>query len=289
MEEIVLSIYVGKSIDTFEDVWNMWMKYAGVTVYVHADVLSFRCFAFSCGEDVTRWFSPVQSTQMALVELCSNLGIGEMCSIFPVSDWDGQLSELKWPVLLADVCLDVEEVVIRKQFYHGTFPFCLLYRHSDGKHLVYASSGIPFIELSEEQVKDKLLGSKGYIVIGKFPLWVQLPSAKEILHKGMQWRKNARNKKEGLEQLCSNSFEKIRDRFSCVSAQYGLMNYQVQLSKVVRFCAQEMKVSDSTIDELNSILLRIPPIYMNKTYEEVAQIDEDFWTLIEKIEENYYA
>lgn len=284
-----MSIYVGKSIDTFEDVWNMWMGYAGVAAYIHADVLSFRCFAFSCGEDVTRWFSPVQSTQTALVELCSNLGIREMCSISPVSDWDGQLSELEGPVLLADVCLDVEGAVVRKQFYHGTLPFCLLYRHSDGKQLVYASSGTPFIELSEEQVKDKFSGSKGYVVMGKMPLQVQLPSAKEILHKGMQWRKNVRNNKEGLERLCSDSFEGIRDRFSCVSVQYGLMNYQIQLSKVIRFCAQEMKISDFTIDELNSVLLRIPPIYRNQTYGEIARIDEDFWTLIEKIEENYYA
>lgn len=281
-----MSLYIGKSMDTFEDVWNMWMRHAGVVEYIHADVLSFRCFAFSCGEDITRWFSPVQSTQMAFVELCSNLGIEEECSIIPASDWDGQLPELKWPVLLADVFLDVEGAVVREQFYHGTPPFFLLYRHSDGKHLVYASSGTPFIELSEEQVKDRISGSKGYMIIGRMPMRIQLPSAREIIHKGMQWRKNARNNKEGLECLCSDGYEKIQDRFSCVSVQYGLKNYQIQLSKVVRFCAQEMRISDSEIDELNSVLLRIPPIYKKQTYGEIARIDEDFWALIEKIEEN---
>ncbi|MBD5450896.1 MAG: hypothetical protein HDR28_12300 [Lachnospiraceae bacterium] len=284
-----MSIYVGKSMDTFEDVWNMWMRHAGVVDYIHADVLSFRCFAFSCGEDIKRWFSPVQSTQMAFVELCSNLGIEKVCSIIPASDWDGRLSELKWPVLLADVYLDVEGAVVREQFYHGTPPFFLLYRHSDGKHLVYASPRTPFIELSEEQVKDRISGSKGYVIIGRMPMRIQLPSAREIIHKGMQWRKNAGNNKEGLEYLCSDGYEKIQDRFSCVSVQYGLKNYQIQLSKVIRFCAQEMRISDSEIDELNSVLLRIPPIYKKQTYEEIARIDEDFWALIEKIEENYYV
>lgn len=276
-------VYVGKSIDIFEDVWNMWMRYMGVADYIHADVLSFRCFAFSCGDDVTRWFSPVQSTQMALEELCSNLGIGEMCSIVPASVWSGQLSELKWPVLLADVCLDVEGSAVREQFYHGTLPFSLLYRHSDGKHLVYSSSGTPFIELSEELVKDKVSASKGYVVMGKLPMRIQMPSANEILHKGIQWRKNVAGNKEGLERLRADSYEGIRDRFSCVSVQYGLMNYQIQLSKVVRFCAQEMGVSDSMIEKLNSILLRIAPIYRRHAYGEIVRVDEDFWALIEKI------
>ena len=284
-----MSIYVGKSMDTFEDVWNMWMRHAGVVDYIHADVLSFRCFAFSCGEDITRWFSPVQSTQMAFAELCSNLGIEKVCSIIPASDWDGQLSELKWPVLLADVYLDVEGAVVREQFYHGTPPFFLLYRHSDGKHLVYASSGTPFIELSEEQVKDRISGSKGYVIMGRMPMRIQLPSAGEILHKGMQWRKNVRNNKEGLERLRSDSFKKIQDRSSHVSLQYGLMNYQIQLSKVVRFCAQEMRVSDATIEKLNSVLLRAALIYKNHTYEEIVRIDEDFWALIVKIEESCHV
>lgn len=109
MEEIALSVYVGKSLDVFEDVWNLWMKSTGVSAYIHADVLSFRCFAFSCGEDITKWFSPAQPVKMALVELFDNLEIAENCSIVPASDWHKYLSESERPILLADICTGMEK------------------------------------------------------------------------------------------------------------------------------------------------------------------------------------
>lgn len=275
-------VYAGKSIDTFEDVWNMWMRYAGVDAYVHADVLSFRCFAFSCGEDVTRWFSPMQSAQSAIAELCNNLGIQEACSIVPASAVCEQLPELEWPILLADVCLNVEKDPVREQFYPGTSAFYILHRHRDGKHLICTSSGIPFMELSMEQVREEMLASRGYVVIGKMPMRVQPFSAGEILRRGIRWRKKTMSSKEGLERLCAEDFDKVQGRYYDVSVQYGLMNYQVQLSKVVRFCAQEMRISESVIEELNDILLKIAEICGNRRYEKIAQTEEDFWTLVEK-------
>lgn len=278
--------YLGKSFDPFEDVWNMWMRYAEVKDYIHADVLSYRCFAFSCGKDVTKWFSPIQTMEAALVELCSNLGIQDECAIIPASDWGEQLSELKWPVLLADICLDVGDTSVREKFYQGTQPFCLLYGHSDGKRLVYASSGIPFIELSQEQVREKLSASKGYVLTGNMPMQIRMPSAGEILRRGMQWRKDNLDTEERLERLCVDQFERNWNRATSLSVQYGLMNYQIQLSKVVRFCVQEMRVPDFVIEKLNDILFRIGQIYCSHAYGEIVRVEEDFWTLIGSIEEN---
>lgn len=278
--------YTGKSIDVFEDVWNMWMRYAGVDAYIHADVLSFRCFAFSCGEDTTEWFSPAQPMEMAITELCNSLGIMKNCSIVPAADWVGKQSELQQPVLLADVCLGVENDTVGNRLYHGIPPCSVLHRHSDGKHLVYTSSGIPFIELSEEQVRDKIAASKGYVVTGEMPLQIRQLSWKEILHRGVQWRKRTADNGKRLERLCPESFERIQSRYSRLAVWYGLMNYQVQLSKVVRFCAQEAEILDSAIEELTNVLLRIAQIYRNQEYEGIVRIEEEFWALIRKIEED---
>ena len=284
-----MCVYMGKSIDAFDDVWNMWMGYEGVDAYIHADVLGFRCFAFSCGEDISKWFSPVQSTRKALGELCRNLGIEEMCSIISASAWSRQLSELKRPVLLADVCLDVEAASVREQFYQGAPCFSLLYRHYDEEHFVYASSGVPFVELSEEQVRNKLSAAKGYVVMGNMPLRIQPFSATEILHRAMEWGRKTVDSNKGPGKPGLNHAERSMDRRFHMAIQYGLMNYQIQLSKVVRFCAEEMRVSDYMIERLNSVLLRIAEIYRSRLYKEIIRIEEDFWALVESIEEKYHV
>lgn len=280
---------MGKSIDIFEDVWNMWMRCASVSQYIHADVLSFRCFAFSCGEDVRKWFSPIQTIDKALMELCVNLGIEKMCSIIPASDWCRHISELKFPVLLADTCLDVRENSTTKEYYKGIGSYLVLSRNNNKKQIICATSGVPFVEISEEQIKENLLKSSGFVVIRNMPLQLQTASAEEILHRGMQWRRKVICNKDSLGQLCSERFRKIQDRKSQLAIQYGLMNYQIQLSKVVRFCEQELRVSKSIIEKLNGILLKIPQVNKTYPYEEIVQIDNDFWILIEKIEESCYA
>ncbi len=280
-----MSVYVGKSLDVFDYVWNLWMKSAGVSAYIHADVLSFRCFAFSCGEDIKKWFSPAQPVKMALVELFDNLEIAENCSIVPASDWHKYLSESECPILLADICTGMENATALRHYYHGASPFSLLHQHSDRQHLIYASAGIPYMELTEEQIRDKISASNGYIVIGKMPLQITLPSAGEILHRGMQWRKSTGPNRDRLERSNPNLFKKIQSRTDNLAIQYGLMNYQVQLSKMIRFCVQEIGISIFTAEELNNILLRIPQIQTSHKYEQIICIEEEFWALIGNIEE----
>ncbi len=284
-----MPVYIGKSMDTFEDVWNMWMKYAGVDDLIPADVMSFRCFACSFGEDIRKWFSPAQPVRCALEELCDNLGIKEVCTIIPASVWKIQPCELEWPILLADVCLGVEIPIVRDKFYQGISPFCLLYRHSDGRHLVYSSSGAPFIEMTEKQVMEKTFNSKGYVLTGKMPMQIQRLPAKRILHKGMQWRRDILNNQWRKDLCCPDIFNIEWDRISSLSVRYGLMNYQIQLSKVVKFCVQEIQVPSSVIDELDKILLRIGSVFGSCAYEKIAEIDRDFWALIKNIEESSHV
>lgn len=281
-----MPVYIGKSIDTFEDVWNMWMRSAGVDDLIPADIMSFRCFAYSLDEDVKRWFSPMQPVCRALEELCSSLGIKEVCSIIPASVWGWQSGEPEWPVLLADICLGVEIPAVREKFYHGAPPFCLLYRHDDGKHLICSSSGAPFIELTEKEVMERISDSEGYVLTGKMPMRIWRTSAEEILHKGIQWRRSVLHNQDGINQAHSDLFKREWDRASRLSLQYGMMNYQIQLSKVVRFCAEEIQVSGFITEELNKLLLKIGSICRSCAYEKIIGIDRDFWALIESIEEN---
>ena len=289
LEEVALCIYVGKSIDTFEDVWNMWMKCAGVLQYTNAEVLSFRCFAFSYDGDVRRWFSPIQTIDKAIVELCINLGIEKMCSIIPAVEWSKQMPELKWPVLLTDVYLDIQGASAREKFYSGNSSFSLLFMHHNKKQMFCSSSGIPFMEISKEQVKESLSKSNGFVIVRNMPLKIQMSSAREILYKGIQWRKSVIYDEYNLEQLCLENFRKVQNRKVQLSLQYGLMNYQIQLSKIVRFCAQELKISNCIIEKLNHILLKIFQVNRSCIYEEIMQIEKEFWMEIEKIEENCHV
>lgn len=289
-----MCVYVGKSIDIFEDVWNLWMGCLNVSQYIHADVLSFRCFAFYCGEDVKRWFSPIQTIDKALMELCVNLGIEKMCSIIPVCDWYKQIVELNYPVLLADTCFDVREASALREYYKGIGSYLVLFRHENKKQMICAASGIPYVEISEEQIKEELSKSDGFVVARTMPLQMQIAPAGEILHKGMQWRRSAVCNENYFGQLCLECDKKIPDkkipdRKLQLAVQYGLMNYQIQLSKVVRFCKQELKASKFIVEELNGILLKIPQVNRIYPYKEIVQIDKKFWALIEKIEENCYV
>lgn len=278
-----MPVYVGKSMDAFEDVWNMWMRSVGVDDLISADVMSFRCFAHSFGEDVTRWFSPAQPVREALEELCASLGISEACSIIKASAWERQTWDTEQPILLADVRLGVEMPTVREQFYRGAPPFCLLYRYGDGKHLVYASSGVPFMKLTEEQVIEKIPDSEGYVLAGRMPMQIRRMPAIEILHRGMRWRKNILDRQAGTNLLCPGIFKREWNKASCISIQYGLMNYQIQLSKMVKFCVQEMHISDTVAEKLNKSLLKISSIHANGDYEEIVKIDRDFWALIGNI------
>lgn len=281
-----MPVYIGKSWDPFEDVWNMWMRYAGVSELIHADVMSFRCFAYSFGEDIRKWFSSAQPLYSALEELCNNLGIREMCTIIPASVWKIRTGESAWPILLTDVSLGAEVPVVRERFYQGIPPACVLYRHSDRRHLVYSTSGVPFMKMTEKQVMEKISNSKGYVLMGRMPIQIQRMSAGGILHKGMQWRRKILGDQWKKDLLRPEIFNREWDRISGLSVRYGLMNYQIQLSKLIRFCIQEIQISGSMIDELNKILLRIGEIYEGCAYEKIVKVNRDFWALIENIEEN---
>lgn len=286
MEEMSLPIYQGKSMDAFEDVWNMWMGFAGVDDLIPADVLSLRCFAYSFGEDIARWFSSAQPVRSALEELCGCLGIREVCSIIPASAWRVRPGGPEWPVLLADICMGAEPPAVREEFYRGALPAGLLYRHRDGKKLVYASSGIPFVELTEGQVMEKISSSEGYVLTGQMPMRIQRPSATETLHRGMERRRSILGSPGGENLLDPDIFKREWDRASCLSIQYGLMNYQIQLSKVIQFCVREMQISGRMAEALNGILLRIGSVSRNCAYGEIAGIEREFWALLERIEED---
>lgn len=278
-----MPVYVGKSMDAFEDVWNMWMRSLGADDLISADVMSFRCFAYSFGEDITKWFSSAQSVRGALEELCVSLGIEDACSIVQASVWENQTWDIECPVLLADVSLGVEISTVRERFYCGNPPFCLLYSYGDGKHLVYASSGVPFIKLTEEQVMEKISNSGGYVLTSRMPMQIRQMPAGEILHRGMRWRRNILNRQTEANLLCPGIFKREWNKPSCFSIQYGLMNCQIQLSKMVKFCVQEMQVSDSVAAELSKTLLKISSICASGDYEEFVEIDRDFWALIGNI------
>lgn len=284
-----MTIYVGKSIDLFEDVWNMWMRCAGVDAYIHADVLSYRSFAFTCGEDIIECFSPMQPMPMAITELCGNLGIEEKCSIIPASNWDGQFTESEQPVLLADIYMGVENDSIRNHFYQGAPPFSLLYRHNDGKRLIYISPGTPYMEVSKEQVMNRISASKGYVVTGKMPMQIRWTPAEKILQKGIQWRKKVVKSEEWLQRMEERLSQRKPGGSLSLAVQYGLMNYQIQISKVVRFCEQEIGISDYISKQLEDILLQVGQVHNNHICKGIVQIEKDFWTLIGEIGENCLA
>ena len=117
------------------------------------------------------------------------------------------------------------------------------------------------------------------------PLHIQTFSSKEIFLRAMEWRKNGICNPDNITQLRVEHFMKIQSRSAQLAVQYGLMNYQIQLSKVVRFCAQELKISECIIKNLNHILIRIPQVSKSCAYEDIVQIENDFWMSIQKIEE----
>lgn len=279
--------YTGKSLDAFEDVWNMWMRYAGVSSHIHADVLSFRCFAFSCGNDAAYWFSPVQTVEAALEELCGNLGLQGQCAVIPASEWDMQFAE--HPIFLADVCLNVEIDAVRQQFYRGAPPFSLLSRHHDGKHLVYTAPSVPFMEFSVTMVRDSFRASKGYVLTGNMPFQLKPIYDAEILHRGMIWRAHVVEREDCLERLTPNRFEEFRSRYAHLAIQYGLLNYQIQLCKLVNFCAQRLQASAYLLAELDRTLLRISDACRRQDGEELVKVNDQFWAWIRKIDEECYV
>ncbi len=263
----------------------MWMRSLGVSKYIYADILSFRCFAFSCGRDIRSWFSSMQSIDNALATLCTNLGIEKECTIVSASKSARYISDLREPVLLINICLEAQEPSIREHFYYGICPCALLFQHRDNNQLICATSGIPYMEISKKQVLDKLSKSNGFVVVGNMPLHIQTVSSKEIFLRAMEWRKNGICNPDNITQLRVGHFVKIQSRSAQLAVQYGLMNYQIQLSKVVRFCAQELKISECIIKNLNHILIRIPQVSKSCAYEDIVQIENDFWMSIQKIEE----
>lgn len=279
--------YTGKSLDAFEDVWNMWMRCAGIASHIHADVLSFRCFAFSCGNDAAYWFSPVQTVEAALEELCGNLGLQEQYAVIPASEWDMRLAE--HPIFAADVCFDVKSAAVRQQFYRGAPPFSLLSKHRNGKHLVYTAPSVPFMELSRTTAKDRLRTSKGYVLIGDMPFHLKPLPAAEILHRGMLWRTHAIECGDCLERLTPDSFEAHRSRYAHLAIQYGALNYQIQLYKLVKFCTLELRPSVRLLAELDRELLHISDACGRQAGEELVKANGQFWSWIKKIDEECYV
>lgn len=273
-------IYIGKSIDSFETVWNAWLRSFGITEFIHVDCVSFRCFAFICKTSPENWFQPAEESSDFMNRLVRHLGMEKECIIQRAGDY--RMTDIgpdRW-LLLAQVKLNALSENVRSQFYHGTPQFALVKRKKNENRFLCTSSGIPYMELSADEMETMLNDQNAYIASMRDIPSIRQVSADFVLREGIRWRESKENLLERIEKF---DFA-IKDA-ECVTHkiafQYGLQNYQIQRSKVLRFCVEKIGISDVATGRLSMLLQQIPEVNL-KSAEEIHRIERKFWQIIEE-------
>lgn len=270
-------------MDSFEYAFDSLLSVYNKKISVYGDCLSFRNFAYCCGEDVAEWFRPAISWEQYIWQLVEFLGIKKEVFLISAQKYRLEKDSFQDWMLLGEMKRGYLRESIQSKFYRGVQDFYLCKRSQKEKILILCNPlGSPYIEITEEELLKMLELSSGFVLgldgIDK----IQIPEAAEVLWKGSQWRVRTKNQKERLENF---NFEKIciEKTSEKVALKYALMNYRIQTNKLVQYYLSNIKTGYRVRERVNSAMFQILNVGETIPLNTIKEAEYEIWECVSKI------
>lgn len=263
---------IEKSIDSFESGVKTLLERNHFPPLTHVDALSLRCFAFARDGTVEDWFRPVISCEAAIQRLGQLMGT-EGCWTIRRYQSGQDLPEglcmagpVKEAVLLPD---------LRHHYYHGAASYFCYDKQPHQTIFICDFNGMPMMPLDEHHLRDILERNNPFLIClnslkkpGNFTL---LWDNRRLLADGLQFHKAFRHQETAKMRTCSKSGRQY------VSLQYALMNYGIQLRKMVDFVETVIGLDAHIEAKIHSLWMQLQQIRMDAAVEAIEEWENNLW------------
>lgn len=271
---------IEKSMDNFESGVATLLERNHFPHLDHIDALSLRCFAFARDGGVEDWFRPVISCEAAIKRLESLMGLEGYWEVLPyhigqkLPEGIYMIGPIRENILLPD---------LKRYYYHGDSCYFCYEKRALQAISICDFSGMPMIPFEEFQLREILDRNIPYLIRLK-PLerendFSDVWNYRLLLTDGLQFNKSFRQKNRE-ELTCQKSGREY------ISLQYALMNYGIQMRKMVHFVEAAIGLEEDVRIKINRLWMELQQI---RTEAEVAFIpawEDNIWEVIWEYAEN---
>lgn len=232
------AFYCGKSIDTFERALNALIRTCGGSSIEDADCISLRCFAFRFSGEVKEWFMPLIPDEDAARRISSYVsgGILEVCKPEDIRLRNHEC------FMLAGKSPIFTQYDLRELFYSGAKYYALC-RKKAGLVLINDMTQNYSDYVEPDELEGWLNSECEYVlrIHGKPELLS--PSFMDVIKDAYHLR------------LCSAPIvmPKPLNRQEEIALSLGLMNYQIQTCKTLRYLAPKIHIPNTIYDAWRSV------------------------------------
>lgn len=270
--------YIGKSLDSFAYAFRGLLDASGIGPLTETslDCLSFRALAFSFTDNIEECFRPAIEWKEYMEKLIWYLGIGddlavESCNAFSME----KFPENTW-VLLGEFphCWEIETV--QNKFYSGCPAYYLCRKYNETEYLICDPFAIPVQIVTKDDILAKMEAVCGFIAyFNRIPKF-NIINPRDVIADAVAWRnENPGMWLENQEALTEKAFKIRGSRKYALS--YGLMNYQIQVSKVIAFARSAGCFGTADHQKLLAMLYRLPDIPETSGYSIIGELDSAIW------------
>lgn len=268
---------IEKSIDSFESSVKTLLERNHFPSLTHIDALTLRCFAFAKDGAVEDWFRPAVSCEAAIQRLAQLMRTEGSWTIHRYQSGQAlpeglcMVGPVREAILLPD---------LRHHYYHGDAGYFCYDRQPHQVISVCDFSGMPMMPADEDRLRNILERNMPFL-IGLKPL--KKPEAftcswdnRRLLAEGLRFHKAFRELKTTDIPACSKGGRQY------ISLQYALINYGIQLRKMVGFVEAAIGMDECIQARIHSLWMQLQQIRMNAAVEILAEWEENLWKEIFK-------
>lgn len=244
---------------------------------ISPDCMSFRAFAFSFTDNIGECFRPAIEWKEYMEKLSWYLGIGdeltvESCKAFSME----KFPENTW-VLFGEFphCWGIETV--QNKFYSGYPAYYLCRKHNETEYLICNPLAILVQIATKYDIRAKMETACGFIAYFNRTPKLNIINPRDVIADAVEWRnENLGMWLENQESLTEKAFRLKRSEKCALS--YGLINYQVQVSKVIEFAGSVGCLGRTDHQILLDMLYRLSDILETGGYSIISELDSAIWT-----------
>lgn len=270
--------YIGKSLDSFDYAFHGLFEAsgAGSLPELSPDCMSFRALAFSFTENIGECFRPVIEWKEYMEKLISYLGIRdeltvESCKTFSMENFP----ENTW-VLLGEFPHFWGIETIQNKFYNGCPAYYLCRKHNETEYLICDPLLIPVQIVTKDDIRAKMEAACGFIAYFNWIPRFNIVNPRDIIADAVEWRNENPDMWLENQQSLTEKVFKVRGSEK-YALSYGLMNYQIQVSKVIEFARSTGCFGTADHQKLLDMLYQLLDVPETSNYSIISELDSAIW------------
>ena len=273
--------YCGKYMEDFAYSFCSFLEINGGNIAELPDIdcLSLRSMFFSLGCDISKWFRTAITWQEYMTHIKLNMGYRESLCIETAKEYADNIERIYDWVFLGDVPAYYPIDIVQEKFYNRTV-VNYLFKNMGSYFIISDALGSPYRIIQRKEFKSYLENNNGFVAFFKDKPKQKIASAQNIVLLARQYiQKHPEYLLKNQEMYFRNYYYGgVREQ---ISLRYGLMNYQLQMNKTIRYFSDAGLLCDSTRREIESKLIATTSVIDSLDYSIISEIEDLLWNSLE--------